>query len=229
MGKSHRCPLQQPAKSLGLGSGESGGSKVASSCNSSIKLNQCFARQRCRRCLLRRCWSCLLSLSIAAVLLQPDHGKSFGGKASSFVQVLAILTQPHSVQDATESQSKAAGHRVLLHWGQHPVWVLAAIAMPARYPQSRTPKHLAEAVLAPPVLPGAPVIGFVAPSSVCQVNCIAGSQLSGPWVRQRLAPYRTRAFEQNMRLVVASKPGCAREKFPADVTPSALPLEKPLV
>lgn len=101
--------------------------------------------------------------------------------------------------------------------------------MPAWYPQSGDPKTSGRGWFASPLLvflPGVPVIGFVAPSSVCQANCIAASALSGPRVGQRLARCRTRAFGQNTRLVVPSKPGCAWEKFPADVAPSLLPLEK---
>lgn len=129
------------------------------------------------------------------------HRKSFGGEAPS-------------ARDTT----KAGRHWVLPHRGQHPTWVPAAVATPAQYPESRTPKHLAETVLPlPPFLPGASVTGFIAPSSVCQANCTAGSQRPGPWVRQRLAPHGPRASKQNT--LVPSKPGCAREKKPGRCGP----------
>lgn len=91
-------------------------------------------------------------------------------------------------------------------------------------PAKWDPKSICQGLVCPPFfLPGAPVIGFVAPSCVCQVNCMAGSQLSGPWVGQRLARYRPWAFKQNVRLLVPSKPG----KIPSSCSP--IPLENPLV
>lgn len=151
------------------------------------KLNQCFARQHCR--------SCPLSLSITPLLLQTDHGKSLGGKASSFVQILAILPEPQNVQDATEGQSEAPK----LHQGQHPAWVLTAIAMPAWDPQSRTPQNIWQRLFCPPSRPvSARCAGnrFRSPIK-CLANELQGwlPSFLAPWLRERLALYRTWAFK----------------------------------
>lgn len=162
--------------------------------SSSVELDQCLHCQTCpfhtfpfhhHSAYQSRAWTVFWGLNLQ---LYPCAGNSHSATVSRMQpKAKGKLPAPGTTAPTPASCMDAAGY-----------------CSTSLIPAKRDPKTSGRGWFAPRFLPGVLVTGFVAPSSVCQVNCIGGSQLSGPQVRQSLALYHTQyeavdAFKARMR------------------------------